>query len=199
LVAEPGVDVETEEFVIARTRAWVDRVVIGLNLCPFAKGPQGKGLVRYTVCPAVDAEGLLASLLEELRWLADTPSTSVETTLLIHPYVLSDFANYNDFLDTADAALQDLALDGIIQVASFHPHYQFAGSAPADLSNATNRSPYPMLHLIREESIDRAVAAFPEAEAIFENNIATAEQLGPSGWAALLEQCEDDALRQKEK
>ena len=188
---------ETEDFVIARTRAWVERAVIGLNLCPFAKGPQGKGQVRYIVCPAADAEGLLASLLGELRWLADVPSASVETTLLIHPHVLNDFAHYNDFLDIADAAVQELELDGVLQVASFHPQYQFAGSAPADLGNATNRSPYPTLHLIREESIDRAVEAFPEAEAIFENNIATMERLGASGWAALLEQCQDDAARQK--
>ncbi len=184
---------ETEKYVIARTRAWVERAVIGLNLCPFAKGPHGKGQVRYIVSPATDAEGLLASLLEELRWLAGVPSESVETTLLIHPRVLSDFADFNDFLEMADAAVQELGLEGVLQVASFHPQYQFAGSAPADLGNATNRSPYPTLHLLRESSIDRAVEAFPEADAIFDNNIATMERLGASGWAALLEQCQDDA------
>lgn len=188
---------ETEEFVIARTRAWVDRAVIGLNLCPFAKGPQSKNQVRYVVCPATDVADLLASLLEELRWLAGVPSDDMETTLLIHPYVLNDFFDYNDFLDVADAAVQELGLGGVLQVASFHPQYQFADSAPEDPGNATNRSPYPTLHLIREESIDRAVEAFPDAAAIFDDNIATMERLGASGWAALLEQCQEDAAEKK--
>jgi len=184
---------QTEEFVIAMTRAWVDRAVIGLNLCPFAKAPQAKGQVRYVVCPATDAEGLLACLIEELRRLAEVSAATVETTLLIHPGVLNDFADYNDFLDIADATVEELELEGVLQVASFHPLYQFAGSAPADTANATNRSPYPTLHLIREESIDRAVEAFPQAEAIFEENIATMERLGASGWAALMAGCRDDA------
>jgi hypothetical protein len=184
---------ETDEHVIAHTRAWVERAVIGLNLCPFARGPQAKGLVRYAVSRAGDIEELLACLLGELRQLADAPAASVETTLLIHPGVLGDFAEYNDFLDIADAALVELGLDGVLQVASFHPHYQFAGSVPEDPGNATNRSPYPTLHLIREESIARAVQAFPEAEAIFETNIATMERLGSGGWAALQQQCRADA------
>lgn len=186
---------QTEDFVIARTRAWVERAVIGLNLCPFARGPQGKGRVRYVVCSCASTEGLLACLLEELRALAQAAPESVETTLLIHPHVLEDFADFNDFLDLAEAATRQLELDGVIQVASFHPQYQFAGSAPADLGNATNRSPYPTLHLIREESIDRAVQAFPEAGAIFASNIATLERLGAPGWAALLEQCREDAAQ----
>lgn len=188
---------ETEEFVMERTRAWVDRAVIGLNLCPFAKGPQSKGQVRYVVCPATEVEGLLAALLDELRWLAGVPSDSVETTLLIHPYVLNDFSDYNDFLDVAEAAVRELDLEGVLQVASFHPQYRFSGSAPEDLGNATNRSPYPTLHLIREESIDRAIEAFPDPAAIFDNNIATMERVGASGWAALLKQCQDDAAGRK--
>ncbi len=188
---------ETEEFVIARTRAWVNRAVIGLNLCPFAKGPQSKGQVRYVVCPATDPEGLLVVLREELRRLAEASSDRVETALLIHPYVLNDFADYNDFLDVAEAAVQELDLEGVLQVASFHPQYQFSGSAPGDPGNATNRSPYPTLHLIREESIDRAVEAFPDAAAIFDDNIATMERLGASGWAALVEQCRADAAGKK--
>jgi hypothetical protein len=179
--------------VIAHTRAWVERVVIGLGLCPFAKGPQAKGQVRYVACPATDTEGLLACLLEELRLLAEAPADRVETTLLIHPHVLGDFSDYNNFLDIADAAVEELDLGGVLQVASFHPDYQFADSLPGDLGNATNRSPYPTLHLLREESIDRAVEAFPQADAIFEDNIATMERLGEAGWTALLAQCEREA------
>jgi hypothetical protein len=178
---------------LEETRAWVDRAVIGLNLCPFAKAPQVKGQVRYVVSEASDSEALLAAVVEELNQLAEAPAERVETTLLIHPKVLIDFADYNDFLDLAEAAVAELDLEGVIQVASFHPQYQFAGRAPDDLANATNRSPYPTLHLLREASIDRAVAAFPDAEAIFEANIATMQRLGAAGWAALQRQCREDA------
>lgn len=182
--------------VIARTRAWVDRAVIGLNLCPFAKAPQVKGLVRYVVSPAADPAALLADLIAELERLAEASPDRLETTLLIHPQVLTDFAEYNAFLELAEDTVAELDLEGVLQVASFHPQYQFAGTAPDDVGNATNRSPYPTLHLIREDSIDRAVAAFPEAEAIYETNIATLERLGPEGWAEIERQCEDDARTQ---
>ncbi len=178
---------------IAETRAWVERAVIGLNLCPFAKAPQVKGQVRYVATGAHDAEALLAVLVDELRLLAEAPAERIETTLLIHPHALADFADYNDFLDLAEAAVAELDLEGVIQVASFHPQYRFAGSEADDLPNATNRSPHPTLHLLREESIDRAVAAFPEAEAIFEANIVTLERLGAEGWAALQARCREDA------
>ena len=178
--------------VIAETRAWVDRVVIGLNLCPFAKASQVKGRVRYVVSEATDPEALIACLIDELNRLAEASDMCIETTLLIHPQVLTDFADYNDFLGLAERAVSQLGLEGVIQVASFHPHYQFAGSAPDDLSNATNRSPYPTLHLIREDSIERAVAAFPEAAAIFGANIVTMQRLGANGWAALQRQCRED-------
>jgi hypothetical protein len=183
----------SNELVLAETRAWVERAVIGLNLCPFAKAPQVKGLVRYVVSGALDAEALLADLVEELQLLAGSPENRVETTLLIHPHTLNDFMDYNDFLDVADAALAQLDLEGVLQVASFHPDYRFAGSAEDDPGNATNRSPYPTLHLLREASIGRAVEAFPEAEAIFEANIATLDRLGSAGWAALQQRCRDEA------
>ena len=183
----------TSRLVIAETRAWVERVVIGVNLCPFAKAPQVKGLVRYVLSEAREPEALLAGLIEELKLLAGTPADRIETTLLVHPQVLADFADYNDFLGLAESAVAGHGLEGVIQVASFHPRYQFAGTAPQDLTNATNRSPYPTLHLLREESVERAVAAFPEAEAIFEANIATMRRLGESGWAKLQQQCRDDA------
>jgi hypothetical protein len=194
---DPAAVIATEEptanLALAETRAWVDRVVIGLKLCPFAKAPQVKGLVRYVVSEARDAEVLLAVLADELKRLAWTSPDRVETTLLIHPHVLTDFADYNDFLDRADAAVAELGLEGVIQVASFHPRYRFAGSDADDLANATNRSPYPTLHLLREASIGRAVAAFPEAKAIFAVNIATLRRLGAEGWAALQARCREDA------
>jgi uncharacterized protein len=175
----------SEEQAIAATRAWLEHAVIGLNLCPFAKAPQTKGLVRYVVSAAQDPADLQADLIEQLQYLAQRSAAEVETTLLIHPQVLSDFNEYLQFVEAAEDAVADLDLEGVLQVASFHPQYQFAGTAASDISNATNRSPYPMLHLLREESMDRAVAAFPQAEAIYATNITTLEQLGAEGWAAL--------------
>ncbi len=183
----------TAAFAEAQTRAWVNRAVIGLNLCPFAKAPQVKGLVRYVVSPATEPEALLATLCDELRLLAEADLERVETTLIVHPGVLNDFEDYNDFLGTAEAAVAMLGYDGLLQVASFHPDYQFAGTAIGDVTNASNRSPYPTLHLLREESIERAVAAFPDASAIFETNMATLESLGAAGWAELQAQCRRDA------
>ena len=171
--------------VIADTRAWVDKAVIGLNLCPFAKAVQVKGQVRYVVSEASTPEQLIYDLAAELNRLHDTSAEEVDTTLLIHPQVLTDFLDYNDFLEAADALVEEIGLEGEIQVASFHPHYQFDGTAPDDITNYSNRSPYPTLHLLREESIDRAVEAFPEAEAIFETNMKTLETLGHEGWKKL--------------
>ena len=170
---------------LARTRAWVEHAVIGLNLCPFAKAPQVKGLVRYVESAAEDPAALLVDLTAELQLLARKPAAQLETTLLVHPRVFTDFEDFNDFLGVAEEVVADLGLEGEIQVASFHPDYRFEGTAPDDITNATNRSPHPTLHLIREASIDRAVAAFPQAEAIYETNIETLERLGSSGWEGL--------------
>ena len=178
---------------IAETRAWVRRAVIGLNLCPFARAVDAKDQIRYVFSDATDAETLLATLVVELQRLADTDPELVDTTMVIHPRVFADFEDFNDFLELADAAVEDLDLDGVLQVASFHPQFQFADTEPDDVTNATNRSPYPTLHLLREDSVDRAVAAFPEAEAIFVRNMATLEKLGPAGWAAVRKSWEDDA------
>jgi hypothetical protein len=178
---------------IAETRAWVDRAVIGLNLCPFAKAVQVKGQVRYVVCTDSEPEVLLSMLIDELHALAHCEPSETDTTLLIHPAALTDFLDFNDFLGVVDDALDELGYNGTLQVASFHPQFQFADTAANDLSNATNRSPYPTLHILREASIDRAVAAFPEPEAIFEANIQTLEDLGADGWAALQAQCRKDA------
>lgn len=179
--------------VEAETRAWVDRVVIGLNLCPFAKAVQAKHQVRYVVSSATTEEDLLTALAEEMHRLVAVDAAEVDTTLLIHPLVLGDFLDFNDFLSVADELLEELGYAGTLQVASFHPRYQFAGTTPDDPGNATNRSPHPVLHLLREDSIDRAVAAFPEAQMIFEKNIRTLEALGTEGFAALQRQCKADA------
>ncbi len=170
---------------IASTRTWLERAVIGLNLCPFAKAVHSKGRIRWVLCEATDTEALLHTLVQELQHLAEADPQDVDTTLIVHPQVLGDFLDYNDFLDVADAALAELGLEGVIQIASFHPQYQFAGTEPDDIENCTNRSPYPTLHLLREASIDAAVAAFPEPEAIFETNQATLQRLGWTGWLAL--------------
>lgn len=183
----------TAEAVTAETRAWVNRAVIGLNLCPFAKAVEAKGQVRYVVSDATDEDALLAALCAEMQLLAAAEPAQVDTTLLIHPHVLNDFLDYNEFLEAADAAVEELGFAGVLQVASFHPDYQFDGTAPDDVSNATNRSPYPTLHLLREDSVDRAVMAFPEAESIFEDNMRTLDALGADGWAALQAQCKADA------
>ena len=181
------------ERVIAETRAWVDRAVIGLNLCPFAKAVQVKNQVRYVVSDATDPEALCAQLVEELQFLAGADPAQVETTLLIHPGTLADFLDFNAFLDVADAAVEDLGYAGVLQVASFHPRFQFEGTDADDVTNATNRSPYPTLHLLREESIDKAVDAFPETERIYETNMRTMQTLGAEGWASLQARCRADA------
>ncbi len=172
----------SDETIIADTTAWLTRAVIGLNLCPFAKAVHVKGQIRYVVTRATTPEALLQDLINELDHLAEANPEVIDTTLLIHPHVLGDFLDYNDFLDVADAALEDLDLEGILQVASFHPQFQFADTEADDITNYTNRSPYPTLHLLREDSVSRAVEAFPEAESIFEKNIATLRKLGHDGW-----------------
>lgn len=176
------------EQAIAATRDWLEKAVIGLNLCPFAKAVHVKQQIRYVVSDATTPEELLELLMDELQLLADTPAEKIDTTLIIHPGVLSDFEDYNEFLDVADAALEDMQLDGELQVASFHPDYQFADTDKNDIGNYTNRTPYPTLHLLREESVERAVEAFPEAELIFEKNVETMEKLGHEGWDKLFQQ-----------
>jgi hypothetical protein len=171
--------------IIAQTQKWLEKAVIGLNLCPFAKAVHIKNQIRYVVTDAATDEELMEVLMDELELLAEASPEKIDTTLIIHPQVLNDFEDYNDFLDVADGALEEMDLDGILQVASFHPDYQFADTDKNDIGNYTNRSPYPTLHLLREESVDRAVEAFPEAEDIFEKNIETMEKLGHEGWDAL--------------
>lgn len=175
----------TNEEAIAATKLWLEKAVIGLNLCPFAKGVHVKNQIRYVVSAAQTTDELLQDFLRELEVLAESSREKIDTILLIHPHVLTDFLDYNDFLEVVDTALEEVDLAGELQVASMHPQYQFADTEIDDITNYTNRSPYPTLHLLREASIDEAVAAFPEAEMIFEKNIETMRKLGHEGWNAL--------------
>jgi hypothetical protein len=172
--------------VEAGVRRWLERAVIGLNLCPFAKAVYVKNQVRIVVSDASTERALLAQLGEELALLRDTPPDTLDTTLLVHPQVLGDFLDYNDFLDDADALVEAMDLDGVLQVASFHPDYRFADTEADDAGNLTNRAPWPILHLLREDSIDRAVAAYPDPDGIIERNIATMRELGAEGFRRLL-------------
>ena len=171
--------------VIAATLTWLEKAVIGLNLCPFAKAVHVGNQIRYEVSNAQTPESLLTDLTRALQTLAAADPVEVETTLLIHPQALADFLDYNDFLDIADAAIEELGLTGIIQVASFHPHYRFADTEPDAIENYSNRSPYPMLHLLREASVERAVAQFADTGRIPDRNIETLRRIGHDGWHRL--------------
>jgi hypothetical protein len=178
---------QTDEAVLARSRMWLERAVIGLNLCPFAKSVHVKGQIRWVLSRATEPQEVLSVLAAELQHLAEVDAQQTDTTLIVLPDALADFLDFNDFLDLADALLEDLDLDGVLQIANFHPEFQFAGTSADDPSNNTNRSPWPTLHLIREASIDRAVEVFPDAELIYERNIALMHELGAQGWARLFE------------
>lgn len=184
-VLHPYKDNATSEEIIANTQSWLERAVIGLNLCPFAKSVFVKKQVRYALTAANTADELLAELENELNLLAQTEPEKLDTTLLIHPQAMTDFLDYHFFLAEVDALNRNLGFDGVFQIASLHPDYEFAGSEADDIANYTNRSPYPTLHLLRESSIDRAVAAFPDAANIFERNIETMEKIGHAGWHKL--------------
>jgi hypothetical protein len=180
---EPDDDAQA---VIAATLQWLTRAVIGLNLCPFAKSVHVKSQIRYAVSAATDEAGVAADLESELQLLVDSNSETIDTTLLIVPDALADFHEYNEFLATGDRLLKRLRLRGEIQIASFHPYYQFADAGADDVENYTNRSPYPILHLLREDSITRAVDAFPDPAGIYERNQETLRRLGVAGWRKLM-------------
>jgi hypothetical protein len=174
-----------EKAAIEDTQQWLLEAVVGLNLCPFAKAVVVKDRLRYRVCASAEPADVLAMLREELQYLAEADPDQLDTTLLIAPKALLDFLDFNDFLADCDDALMALELDGVLQVADFHPHYQFGGTEVDDIENFTNRSPYPTLHLLREASIDTAVEAYPDASLIFERNIEVLNKLGHAGWEAL--------------
>lgn len=179
-------DSDSTASVVERTTQWIEAAVIGLNLCPFAKLPLLQDKVRVVVTDAADEAQLLKDLADELALLHGTDPSEIETTLLVHPQVLTDFLAYNDFLDATDALLEALELEGQLQVASFHPQYQFADTEIDDISNCSNRAPFPTLHILREASIDHAVASFGDTDAIFERNVATLDKLGWEGWRKLV-------------
>ncbi len=176
----------SDEAVLAATREWLEKAVIGLNLCPFAKAVYVKNQVRLVVSQARHADDLLEELDRELDLLVATPAEETDTTLLIHPTLFDDFLDFNDFLEIAEGVVDEHGLEGVVQLASFHPQFQFEGTEPDDIGNFTNRAPFAILHLLREDSVERAVEAFPEADAIFDANIKTLEKLGHAGWDALL-------------
>lgn len=184
-VLKPLADSAATAEIVASTQVWLERAVIGLNLCPFAKSVHVRKQIRYAVTSAQTADELLAELEHELQLLAATDAKMLDTTLLIHPQAMVDFLDFHFFLAEADAAIRNLGFDGVFQIASLHPQYEFSGSDPDDIDNFTNRSPYPTLHLLREASIDRAVASFPDAADIFEKNIDTMNRLGHEGWHRL--------------
>jgi hypothetical protein len=173
------------QVVVDATRSWLERAVIGLGLCPFAESVYRRDSVRFQVSEQRTAVGLVEELRAELMHLHASDARQCETTLLIHPWVLNDFIEFNDFLQICDELVGELGLEGEIQVASFHPQYQFAGTRPDDIENYTNRSPYPTLHLLREASVERALEGVPDPDAIYENNIVRMRELGVAGWAAL--------------
>ena len=176
---------DTERIAIEDTQAWLTRAVVGLNLCPFAKAVMAKGQVRYVVTELTEPEQVLKLLQSEMQTLVVADPDTLDTTLLIAPYLLPDFLDFNEFLFDCEAVLQAMDLEGVLQIADFHPNYQFAGTAPEDVENRTNQSPYPTLHLLREDSVSRAVQAFPDAALIYERNTALLREMGTAGWLAL--------------
>ncbi len=176
---------DQERIAIEDTQKWLLEAVVGLNLCPFAKAVVVKDMVRYRVCASSEPADVLAMLREELQHLAEADPDKLDTTLLVAPNALPDFLDFNDFLADCDDVLMDLELDGVLQVADFHPLYQFGGTEVDDVENFTNRTPYPTLHLLREVSIDKAVEAYPDASLIFERNIEVLNKLGHAGWSKL--------------
>jgi hypothetical protein len=178
----------TDEQVLSDTRRWIEKAVIGLNLCPFARAVYVKDQVRIVVSHARHLDAFLDELDAELTLLKDTPAEQIDTTLLVHPSLFPDFLVFNDFLNVVDDVVAEHELEGVIQVASFHPLFQFEGVEADDISNATNRSPYPILHLLREDSVERAIESDAgDAEKIVDRNIATLRELGAEGWKRLLD------------
>lgn len=175
----------SDQTVLAQTRLWLEKAVIGLNLCPFAKAVYVKNQVRLIVSKARHADGFLEELDRELDLLVATPASEIDTTLLIHPTLFEDFLDFNDFLEIAEGVVDEHGLQGVIQLASFHPRFQFEGTEPDDIGNYTNRAPFAIVHLLREDSVERAIEGFAQVDTIFEKNIATLKALGVVGWAGL--------------
>ena len=175
----------SDDEVLARTRAWLEKAVIGLNLCPFAKAVYTRDRVRLVVSQARHVDDLLEELDRELDLLVATPAEQVDTTLLVHPTLFPDFLDFNDFLEIAEGVLDEHGLEGVVQLASFHPQFQFDGTALEDMGNYTNRAPYAVLHLLREDSVEKAVDSLADPDAVYQENIRTLDKLGLEGWNKL--------------
>jgi hypothetical protein len=176
-----------DDGIIALTRAWLEQAVIGLNLCPFAEPVHRNHQIAYCVSRATDEAGLMNDLIEAIDALMSIDADEIDTTLLIHPWALQDFENYNEFIGWAEDFLAESGLETVVQIASFHPDYRFAGTDASDITNCTNHSPFPMLHLLREASVDAALTALPEAAQLVEKNLDTLRNLGHEGWEALIQ------------
>ena len=179
----------TSAQIIEQVSCWLETLVIGEGLCPFARQPYQAGRIRFVVSRAEDEETLLIELLRELLYLRETPREEAETSLLILPQMLQDFLDYNDFLDPVDALLEQEQMGGEFQIATMHPNYQFADTDFDDAQNYSNRSPYPILHLLREESLSHALEQFPHPEQIPERNIRHMQSLGSAALQQMLSQC----------
>lgn len=185
----PTKTLQESERAVTATRRWVEELVVAYNLCPFARRELQNDRIRFALCNAIDSAAVLEALADELIWLGD--NASVETTLLIHPHALTDFYDFNDFLNDCDQLLSQMELEGIFQIASFHPQYRFAGTHPEDPENYSNRSPFPMLHLLREDSVERAIALHPAIEDVVTDNLETLNGLGSERLRALWQRCLD--------
>jgi hypothetical protein len=175
----------TTDSAVADTRRWLERAVIGLNLCPFAKAVVVKQQVHIVATAANDAQAMLEAFAQQLDELVALDAQARDTTLLVIPRGMDDFLSFLDLAARAERVVRKRGLEGVVQVAHFHPRFVFAGADEDDITNCTNRAPHPTLHLLREASVDRAVAAFPDAAAIYEANMETLRRLGPAGWDAL--------------
>ena len=184
-MSTPSSSAPAADIVIADTRHWIEQAVIGLNLCPFARAVYVNDQIRYVVSHAPHVDGLLEELDRELEFLAAADPAQIDTTLLIHPTLLPDFLDFNEVVGIAEEAVEDLGYEGVLQVASFHPRFQFADTEPDAIENFTNRAPYPTFHLLREDSLTRAIANLPDPDDIYRRNIDTLRQLGHAGWNAL--------------
>jgi hypothetical protein len=185
-IATPAISTLSTAPEITHTQQWLERAVIGLNLCPFAKAVHVRDKIKYVVFDSTTDDGLLALVVDELKWLNETSADVVDTTLIIASNVFAEFENFNDFLGEAEDELWVQGFEGVFQLASFHPRYQFADTHASDAQNNTNRAPYPTLHILREASLDAAVASFPNPDTIYEQNIQTMEKLGNEAYAKLL-------------
>ncbi|MEL0636361.1 DUF1415 domain-containing protein [Marinomonas sp. TI.3.20] len=174
----------SDELVTTQTIKWVNDFIVGLNICPFAKREMERESVRFVVVRSKKSQVALEELMSEVHWLDEHPET--ETTIIVFPTLFSDFYRYLDFVDLAENIMFEQECEGVYQLATFHPNYCFSGAEPEDVSNYTNRSPYPMLHLLREASVEKAIEFYGDTDAIPERNIDVMEEMGKESLEKIL-------------